>query len=450
MTLAWISLIALAIVIVLSCTNRVHPGFLALAFAFIIGVYLSWLFAPQDDLKSGVSGALGTVGHDVNPRLHFSNNLRRNVFDGYPVDLFLTLAGVSLLFTQAHLNGTLDKLAHAAVGVCRGNVGMIPWMFFLLSAGFAMAGAGNIASAALIAPTAMAIASKARIPGALMAILVGHGAIAGALSPISPTGIIAEKQMAKIFLAGHGTEMFLHNLLANLAVAVLGFVLFGGMPLFSRWYNANEVVAGEAPKERRLEPRHWATLGLIGALMIAVLVWKVNVGMGAFACAVFLALTGLADDDDAVKKMPWSVILMVCGVNVLTALLEETGGTKLFAALVVRVSNEDTAPAIFGFVAAIVSVYSSTSGVVLPAFLPMVKDVADQLPGSDPLALALAVIVAGHLVDSSPLSTIGALCVSSAGPEEDRRKLFARTLIWGLAMSIVGALWCFVLYGLWW
>jgi di/tricarboxylate transporter len=447
MTLAWISLIALFIVIILSCTNRVHPGFLALAFAFIIGVYSTWLLPGHDDLKSGVVGFAGTVGHAVNPLTHFSANLRRSVFDGYPVDLFLTLTGVSLLFTQAHLNGTLDKVAHAAVGVCRGNVGMIPWMFFLLSAGFAMAGAGNIASAALIAPTAMAIAARARIPAVLMALLVGHGSIAGALSPISPTGIIAEKQMANIDLAGHGTDLFLHNLYANLAVATLAFVLFGGVPLFFRWYDSAEHAT---PAERRFEPRHWATLALIGALMVVVLVWKVNVGMGAIVCAVILALAGLADDDAAVKKMPWSVILMVCGVNVLTALLEETGGTKLFAALVVHISSANTAPAILGFVAAVVSVYSSTSGVVLPAFLPMVKDVAADLPGSDPLALALAVIVAGHLVDSSPLSTIGALCVSSAGEGEDRRKLFGRTLIWGLAMSLVGALWCLLLYGVWW
>jgi hypothetical protein len=146
------------------------------------------------------------------------------------------------------------------------------------------------------------------------------------------------------------------------------------------------------------------------------------------------------------------VILMVCGVNVLTALLgkEEIGGTKLFAELVVMISSDDTAPAILGFVAAVVSVYSSTSGVVLPVFLHMVKDVAERLPGSHPLALALAVIVAGHLVDSSPLSTIGALCIAGAGEHEDKRTLFTKSLLWGLAMALVGAAWCYVVYGLMW
>jgi di/tricarboxylate transporter len=432
MSLAWISLIALGIVIVLSCTNRAHPGFLALALAFVIGVFVAPYYGVQ--LK-----------------------LRDDILAGFPVDLFLTLTGVSLLFTQAHQNGTLDRIAQAAVGLCRGNVGLIPWMFFALSAAFATAGAGNIAAAALLAPTAMTIAAKARIPAVLMTILVGHGAIAGALSPISPTGIIADAQMNRIDLGGNGLTMFWHNALVNVVVAAIAFVLFGGVQLFWR----RDVADGTTPSETTLPdgnskwafaPRHWITLALIATLMAAVIFFQVDVGMGAFVCAIFLALAGLADDVAAVKAMPWSVILMVCGVNVLTALLErdDIGGTRLFAQLIVAISSATTAPAIFGFVAAIVSVYSSTSGVVLPAFLPMVSDVAAGLPGSDPLALALAVIVAGHLVDSSPLSTIGALCIAGAGSTEDRRALFTKVLLWGLAMSLVGAGWCLVIYGLAW
>lgn len=426
MSLAVLSLIALLIVIVLSCTNRVHPGFLAIALAWIIGLYLRPLYGVALEPKE----------------------LMRDVVVGFPIDLFLTLTGVSLLFTQAQQNGTLDRIAHAAIGLCRGNVGLMPWMFFLLAAGFAMVGAGNIAAAALIAPTAMNIAGKARIPAALMAIIVGHGALAGALSPISPTGIIADTQMSKISLSNHATELFVHNLIGHAAVAALAFIIFGGAPLLVRWYEPPPPT-DDKPADR-FETKHWLTIGLIGTLLAAVIVWEVHVGMGAFACAVILAVTGLASDREAVQKMPWNVILMVCGINVLTALLERTGGNDLFAELVVKISTAQSAPAVLGFVAAIVSVYSSTSAVVLPVFLQMVAGVASRLPGSDPLALALAVIVAGHLVDSSPLSTIGALCIASAGPEEDRQKLFVKMLMWGLAMSVVGAVWCYVLYGLLW
>src|SRR5437762_3398685 len=77
------------------------------------------------------------------------------VLGGFPTDLFLTLVGVSLLFTLARGNGTLDRVVRVAVRGCRGNAGLIPILFFGLACGIASIGAGNIATAALIAPLAM-------------------------------------------------------------------------------------------------------------------------------------------------------------------------------------------------------------------------------------------------------------------------------------------------------
>ena len=93
---------------------------------------------------------------------------------------------MTLLFSLAQVNGTLDRLAHHAVRSCRGNRGMIPIIFFLLAFALASMGPGNIATAALIAPMAMATASRVGIPLFLMSIMVGNGANAGSLSPFAP------------------------------------------------------------------------------------------------------------------------------------------------------------------------------------------------------------------------------------------------------------------------
>ena len=76
---------------------------------------------------------------------------------------------------------------------------------------------------------------------------------------------------------------------------------------------------------------------------------------------------------------------------------------------------------------------------MLPAFLPMVPGLAQQLGGGDPLAIASSMNVGGHLVDVSPLSTIGALCIAAA-PATRSRRLFNKLLAWGLSMAVVGAL----------
>jgi hypothetical protein len=95
----------------------------------------------------------------------------------------------------------------------------------------------------------------------------------------------------------------------------------------------------------------------------------------------------------------------------------------------------------------LVSVYSSTSGVVLPAFLPMVPDLALRLGGLDPLPIAWSMNVAASLVDLSSLSTGGALFIAGAAGFADTRKLFNQLLAWGMSMTLVGAALCYALFG---
>jgi hypothetical protein len=53
--------------------------------------------------------------------------------------------------------------------------------------------------------------------------------------------------------------------------------------------------------------------------------------------------------------------------------------------------------------------------------------------------------VGGHLVDMSPLSTLGALCIAGVAGEESR-DLFNKLLAWGLSMTIVGAMLCYLAF----
>jgi hypothetical protein len=68
--------------------------------------------------------------------------------------------------------------------------------------------------------------------------------------------------------------------------------------------------------------------------------------------------------------------------------------------------------------------------------------VVEKLGGGDPLAVALSINVGSALVDVSPLSTLGALCVAQLTDEVESRRLFRRLLVWGLSMTVVGALLC--------
>jgi di/tricarboxylate transporter len=412
MSLGELTLGALALAIVLSCTSRLNVGLLAIALAWVIGVY-------------------------------FGHLPLREVTAGFPVDLFLTLAGVTLLFSQARVNGTLDIVAHNAVRLCRGRVGLVPIMYFALGAALASAGPGNIATTGLLAPMAMATALRMNISPFLMAIMVGNGCNSGSLSPIAPTGIIVTGLMNRIGLGGHEIYSWLFNMLAHAIVAFAGYVIFGGARLLVR---ADRV---EVPAElvQKLDRHQAITIGMIAVLILGVIFGGFNVGMAAFAAAVLLSLLRAADDGDAIKKMPWSTILMVCGVTVLIGLLEKTGGMEIFTNLLSSIATQATVIPFLGFIIGLVSAYSSTSGVVLPAFLPTVPGLIEKLGGGSALSIASTMNIAGHLVDVSPLSTIGALCIAGVPAGEQSRKLFNQLLAWGLSMTVVGALLCWILFG---
>lgn len=409
MNLAILSVAALAIAVLVSCVTTVNVGVLAIAMAGIVGVYFG----------------------------HMPVN---TVIAGFPTSLFLTLTGMTLLFSLAQCNGTLDKVAHHAVRLCRGHRGVVPIMFFFLAAVIASLGPGNIATIALLAPMAMATATRAGIPLFLMAIMVGNGSNAGSLSPFAPTGIIVSGLMARMNLGGHELQTYLVNLAAHAVVAFGGYFLFGGLKLFAA--AASGTAAAPTDTSTASEPflaRQWVTLAVIAALLAGVTLFGINIGFGAFVGAVVLVLARCADDGEAIKRMPWRVILMVTGVTVLIAILEKAQGIDLLVSMMARISTAGTVTGIVAIIVGGISVYSSTSGVVLPAFLPMVPGLAQELGLADPLRIANAMNVGGHLVDVSPLSTIGALCIASA-PVEHSRRLFNQLLAWGLSMAVVGGL----------
>ena len=190
--------------------------------------------------------------------------------------------------------------------------------------------------------------------------------------------------MARIGLAGSSGRPICTTCCAHALVAFGGYFLFGGWRLFAA-RDGGAVDAGGRPRaDGAFEPRHWLTLAVIAALILSVLVLRRQRRHGAFVGAVLLVLLGAADDGEAIKRMPWGVIMMVIrrdGAD--RAAREGAGHRSASCSLVAQSRRRDTVTGVVAFLTGLVSVYSSTSGVVLPAFLPIVPGLAQQLGGAN-------------------------------------------------------------------
>ena len=439
---ALVSILALVILVGISCVNEdLNVGFLGIAFGIIVG---------------GV----------------FAGTPATKVMNAFPLSLFMILVGVTFLFGMAQTNGTMEKLTAYSIRACKGNTVLVPIIIYILATFITTIGPGNIAGCALMAPVAMAIASKVKMPAFLMTLLVVGACNGAAFSPFAPTGIISNGIIANVapelgipadYLNTLAWKIHFNSTIAQGFVNIGGFFVMGGLKWMREQKGAALDIDELAPKPEPFNAAQKTTLLLVAILIILVVVPGLpgvkgtlpktitnmlsNVGSISFVLSIVLMLTGYGDSKAAVKVMPWSVIMMVCGVSVLIDVMDKAGGLNFLVEVMASVAGPTTICFWTAFVPAVISAYSSSSGVVMPMFLPMTPGLV-ELTGGDPIAIISAIDVGSHLVDTSPLSTLGALCIASAGEEEDKGVLFRKLLIWGLSMSIVSGIVCYVFFGL--
>lgn len=439
-TAALVSLAALVVVVIISCVNEeLNPGFLSIGFAIVVG-----------GIWANLSGTA--------------------VMRLFPTNLFMILAGMTFLFAMAQNNGTMSKFTAYAVRLCGGNTRLIPLILFLLTTFLTTIGPGNIASVALMAPVAMALATRIGLSAFLMTLVVVGAANGAAFSPFAPTGIISNNIIAKLApqlgltdLTGLAWKIHWNSEVAQSVINFAGFMIFGGWAWLGRQKGSVVHIDEIAPKPEPFTTKQWLTLGSVAALILmvvlpglpavkpllpkAVINMFSNVGSVAFILATVLMLFQVADVKASIRAMPWVAIMMVCGVTVLIEVMDKAGGLKALVSMIASISGPVTVNAWLGLFTGVISAYSSSSGVVVPMFLPLVPGLIKEIGGGNPIALISSINVGAHLVDSSPLSTLGALCIACAGEHEDKSKLFKNLLLWGLAMSVVGAFACLLFFG---
>lgn len=301
-----ISILVLAVVFVIATTRSINMGALAFAAAFAVGTLVADLDAD-------------------------------GIFAGFPGDLFVVLVGVTYLFAIARANGTTDWLVHASIRLVRGRVALIPWVMFALTGALTAIGAVSPAAVAIVAPIALSFAARYGISPLLMGAMVVHGAQAGGFSPISIYGSIVNGIVEREKLPGNEVALFLASLVANLVIAAVVFVLFGGLKLWAQGAvavtevedgtsgggsaakanptkNPSETPPGggtgggtspagtattgtttavavrpEAPPAAHLTPARAATLLSLVALVVAVLAFDLDAGLTAITLAVVLS-----------------------------------------------------------------------------------------------------------------------------------------------------------------
>lgn len=412
MNLAVIALIFLLAAIVLGFVKKMNVGLVCLGLAFI----------------------LGKIG----------NVPTRTILGGFPSSLFLTLLGTMFFFSLLQENNTLELLSKKMVSLIGTRTFLIPVIIYVVSFILSAAGPGAISVQAVMIIFAVSLAVQMEANPILMGGMAILGAVGGTASPIALTGILVRDLTAGTSISGLGMPVFVGVSVVNFICAIVLYVVYGGFKLKSD----KAVSTGELPALNNAQKL--CTLALI-AMIILVVGFQFDVGLICFMLALILMLAGVVNEKAAMKLVPWSVLILICGVNVLMTVTKAMGGIDLLASILASMMNDTTATPIIGLTAGIMSWFSSANGVVFPTLIPTVPDIVANVGGNVTALQMIISIVAGATVAGiSPLSTGGSLVLASYtqetnASENEQSSIFAK--LFGTSFMVVMVVVIFALVG---
>lgn len=364
----------------------------------------------------------------------------RDIIGGFNYSLFLMLLGVTYLFGLAEINGTLKLLTRKITVLAGKHTYMIPVVMYVFATVLSALGPGTIPTTAIMMVFGMTLAVEMKINPAMLAAIIFLGAAGGGMSPLAATGIIGLDLCQGFGLTGIELPLLVNGILSSTVYAALVYVAFGG-------YKLKSDVVLKFSDIPAFNKEQIITLIGIASMVGLVLLFKVNVGLASFTVAMVLSFLRVSDEEQALKKIPWGTLLLICGVGVLMNVIIALGGIDLLSASLASVMSAKTATAILGVTAGVMSWFSSTSGVVMPTLIPTIPHIIEQMSISvNPVEWVTAISMVSNTAGISPLSTGGALALAAysaeagvAAGELDRLfiKMFSISAVGVVTLSIL-------------
>ncbi len=414
-------LMALAVSIGLGYKTKINIGFFTIAFAYLIGCF----------------------GMGLKPS---------EVIELWPVKIFFIILSVTLFYNFAVANGALEKLASHLLYKCRKFPQFLPLAIFFAATIIAGLGAGFYTVLAFMAPITLLLCKKTNMNMIIGGMAANYGALAGANFMTSQSGIIFRSLMENTGISSqtafsYSSGIFILTLI--IPIAVLG--------IYTLWNRKSNSIVIEDQKPEPFDKKQKQSIFLIILMMSIVLVFpilhlvfpdvktisflnsKIDIAFLAITFSLISLLMKLADEKKVIALVPWGTLIMICGVGMLIALGVKLGIITTLSEWLANNVPVWVIPVLLCLISAIMSVFSSTLGVVAPTLFPIVPALA-LTSGLNPLVLFICIVVGAQSTAISPFSSGGSLIMASAPADIDKTKFFNQLLFKAIPVGVIAAL----------
>ncbi|MBD0183419.1 SLC13 family permease, partial [Acinetobacter baumannii] len=399
----------------------INIGFFTIAFAYLIGCF----------------------GMGLKPS---------EVIELWPVKIFFIILSVTLFYNFALANGALEKLASHLLYKCRKFPQFLPLAIFFAATIIAGLGAGFYTVLAFMAPITLLLCKKTNMNMIIGGMAANYGALAGANFMTSQSGIIFRSLMENTGITSqtafsYSSGIFVLTLI--IPIAVLG--------IYTLWNRKSNSIVIEDQKPEPFDKKQKQSIFLIILMMSIVLVFpilhlvfpdvktisflnsKIDIAFLAITFSLISLLMKLADEKKVIALVPWGTLIMICGVGMLIALGVKLGIITTLSEWLANNVPVWVIPVLLCLISAIMSVFSSTLGVVAPTLFPIVPALA-LTSGLNPLVLFICIVVGAQSTAISPFSSGGSLIMASAPADIDKTKFFNQLLFKAIPVGVIAAL----------
>jgi di/tricarboxylate transporter len=390
------------------------------------------------------------------PVLFLSGLDPKVMYQTFPGDLFVLIAGVSALFAHLERSGALAKVVEKVYATVGDRQALLPWTGFILAALLSTAGAFSTAPIAFLVPMVAHVGVRYRASFYLCELAVIIGANSAGLSPLNPTGATVRAAATKLHVTYSGWGLWAVSMVVATIVVL---VLQGLNAVQRRRGRAFELVpapaaasddnrgsnnpggdnkgsdnrdsgAVSAPNRAYM----WSSgLGFV-AFVLLVVVAKADVGVSAMCLVALLQIAFHPNERALLSRLPWSSMLLLCGLLTYLGLMQKIGTIDSIANVLHGLGAGIALVLVLAYLTAILcNIESSTLG-VLGLMTPIVYTAFAHSPLT--FWVTCAVTVPAALMVMNPIHVAGTLIISNSAVDQ-QEALFRRLLTLAVTLAII-------------
>ncbi|MGB4438091.1 MAG: SLC13 family permease [Sedimentibacter sp.] len=412
-----LSLVVFLVLIILAFIRKLNIGVLAFGAAMILG------------------GALGISD--------------KAIIGGFNSSLFVTLVGITLLFAAVNSTKAFELVSNKIIRLAGKRIWVLPIVTYILGFILAVIGPGAIPPTTLVVTLAVSIAVASGYNPIMMSVIGVLGLMGGRAAAYTPEGVlITSLAQEQGLTSGVIPPVFAFSLITTSLMAIALYVVYKGYKvkqpdlIFEATEGASKNQGSTlVATEVKASKNQIIALLAVLCMLIAVVVFSLNVGLVSFLIVSVLFFFNIADDNLSIKSVPWGTIIMIGGVGILMSVVTEAGGIALLTEQLSKVMSSSTVAPFSGVSAGLMSLVASGLGVVYPTMIPMASELVTNVGGGNAVSVIAAIVAGGSMAGFSPMSTAGALTLGTMVTikgdmtKEEQNKSFMQLLI--IAVSAI-------------